>query len=547
MRILDVCTWPFTRTPALFVMFVIMQAPLTVYFYWPPHRGWTLYENFYAYFMAYSESIAMTWQLLMVYCGLRCLKRRWPAVTWLVLVIVVLAVNMFADLCLKQIYNHPLEADLVSIFAATNPAEGSEFLSTYLTPRLIRWTVASAVWCLMGYYGTLWIVRWLLRRSTRRSWLACKIAAFVIVLVAEVTVIAAPADFGCTASLRGKMYEILQYRPDPPMQRQHPRLMAIDGAEPAPARIVVIVGESLSRLHCQTYGYAVANQPRLQQRVDSGQVVLYNDPVSPALTTLTALKQIIGTYTDGDTTPYYRCPTFIEVAQLCGYRVNWFSNQASKGASANAVTNMADLADHRRFTNNGMMGKFTKTLDNLLLAMADSVAAAAEPRQMDIYHLLGSHFAYEFRYPGEFAVFTPADYPDRPASQRFMVAAYDNSVLFNDYVVSSIMDVYSLQDAIVLYVPDHAEDIYMSSPDYAGHALPTAASSPYGHMIPMMVYMTPQFRQLHPELSARITEAARQPGANTTNLIYTLMDIIGVDFADSPGVVRRHSFARPRG
>jgi heptose-I-phosphate ethanolaminephosphotransferase len=57
------------------------------------------------------------------------------------------------------------------------------------------------------------------------------------------------------------------------------------------------------------------------------------------------------------------------------------------------------------------------------------------------------------------------------------MAEYDNSVLYNDYVVSEIIKCFADKDAVVLYFSDHAIDLFETDEKYCGHALSNNASS----------------------------------------------------------------------
>ena len=153
-------------------------------------------------------------------------------------------------------------------------------------------------------------------------------------------------------------------------------------------------------------------------------------------------------------------------------------------------------------------------------------------RDLSVIHLLGSHVAYYLRYPKHYNRFRPADY-DRPTRrQRIVLSSYDNTVLYNDMVVSRLMRLYDRQDAIVIYFSDHAQDLFESDRHFFGHGRDgVPASEAAAAAIPMMVYMTPAFRRRHPDTEALIRRAAARP-FNTTDLTVLLMQIMHTEFAE---------------
>ena len=130
-----------------------------------------------------------------------------------------------------------------------------------------------------------------------------------------------------------------------------------------------------------------------------------------------------------------------------------------------------------------------------------------------------------------------------PENQRQTLAEYDNSILYNDYIVSELMNLYAAKEAIVFYFSDHGLDVFNSQSDYVGHArhnVPKSAES--GLQIPFMVYLTPAYRQAFPEMSKRVEQAVNKPFC-TQNMICTIMDVIGVEFKNNNAVQQHSLFA----
>ena len=158
-----------------------------------------------------------------------------------------------------------------------------------------------------------------------------------------------------------------------------------------------------------------------------------------------------------------------------------------------------------------------------------------------VYHMMGSHFDYRLRYPDSFARFTKDDYADRKAFQRYTLETYDNSIYYNDYIVDQIINLFRDKETLVIYMPDHAQDMYDSSPDYYMHGKRNdPASCAAGIRIPFMVYATPLFQQKYPEVMERIKNRQEHPKAwNTDDLPYLIMDLIGVTSINGEPVAPR--------
>ena len=129
--------------------------------------------------------------------------------------------------------------------------------------------------------------------------------------------------------------------------------------------------------------------------------------------------------------------------------------------------------------------------------------------------------------------FKADDYPDKKKEQRNILASYDNSILYNDFVVSKIMNLFSEDEAIIFYFSDHALDVFDSRDDYVGHARYNDSKSVIaGSNIPFMVYMTPSFQSDFAEIK-NILQSKLDCYYRIDDMIYTIMDIIGVRFKDN--------------
>lgn len=146
--------------------------------------------------------------------------------------------------------------------------------------------------------------------------------------------------------------------------------------------------------------------------------------------------------------------------------------------------------------------------------------------------------------------FTAGDYNTGNNLSDQTRANYDNSVRYNDSIVASLIEMTLPHDAIVIYVSDHAQDVFQSGLNggrYSGHAvMGNELSESYGKAIPMVVAMSDKFRELHPDVASRIEHRTRVKDPwNTIDFTYLVMDILGLSFADRPDDVKKYSPLAP--
>ena len=146
-------------------------------------------------------------------------------------------------------------------------------------------------------------------------------------------------------------------------------------------------------------------------------------------------------------------------------------------------------------------------------------------RQLVVVHLMGSHVSYWDRYPSEFY-----HWPENPGKTRstaeIMNDEYDNSVLFNDYVMENIMNEATnwLHADSVLYFSDHGEQVT----ERPGH---NADQFDYTMVhIPFWIYTSDAYRASHPLEVRTMMERRNMPFSN--DMLYdTFMGMMGLTAA----------------
>ena len=104
-----------------------------------------------------------------------------------------------------------------------------------------------------------------------------------------------------------------------------------------------------------------------------------------------------------------------------------------------------------------------------------------------VFHTYGSHFNYKERYPEEFAKFQPANATEVEYKNKDqLINAYDNSVLYTDYFLHSLIGILknSGADATMIYSPDHGEDLLDDSRERYPARLTDPDLLPDTHSIP---------------------------------------------------------------
>ncbi|RUQ46791.1 phosphoethanolamine transferase CptA, partial [Corynebacterium pseudodiphtheriticum] len=312
-----------------------------------------------------------------------------------------------------------------------------------------------------------------------------------------------------------------------------------------PSTLVLVIGESTNRQRMSLYGYPRNTTPELDKLRD--QRAGFDNVSTPRPYTIEALQQVL-TLADGENPDLYlKTPSIVSVMKQAGYKTFWITNQQTMTKRNTMLTTFSEQADEQVYLNNNRNQNARQYDGDVLAPFSKALADTAE-RKFIVVHLLGTHMSYQYRYPETFEKFTDRQgVPEGISDEQLPIYnSYDNAVLYNDFVVSSLIKDYAKTDpnGFLLYLSDHGEDVY----DSAGHSTlgrnegkPTAPM----YTIPFMAYASPKWRETHDWSFA----ADLQRPYSSAQLIHTWADLAGLSFDEwdrSKSLVNDSFKPRPR-
>ena len=337
--------------------------------------------------------------------------------------------------------------------------------------------------------------------------------------------------------------------------RQH---ITVDSCSFRTPTIVLIIGESYNKYHSQLYGYDKPTSPRQQERAQDSSLVVFTDVVAPWNLTSFVFKHALSLHAIGDEGDWCDAPLFPEVFRKAGYHVSFYTNQFLAQAtekvydfSSGFFLNNPELSNALFDDRNDKLYQYDEGLLNLKPQTSN---IKHQTSSLIIYHLMGQHIYYETRFPKDRRHFTAADYNrhDLSEQRQNVLADYDNATAYNDSVVDQIIHRYEQQDAVVIYMPDHAEEALNPPRPMYGRLHSVEIDRRLAREefeIPFWIWCSPQNREHHPELYAAV-KAARQRPFMTDNLPHLLFSIAGLhckDYrADYDPLSPQYNSRRPR-
>lgn len=513
----------------LIVFFFLFTSP---YFFWHPMHVQGF--NIYILYLAIHCLVISYLVTLLVSVIKPDVARKIVQGVLIALAAILFAVNFYCNYVLDFLF----DSDIAMLILGTDVHETKEFASALLP----TWIILAV----LGIYLLFIILWWISKRhrlnlGKKTSW----VALGLILICALLSI----RNWRAWEDGPLKLFEELsniESSDDLQSHYTHPAITIADEAQ-RPANVVLIIGESFARVHSSLYGYDKATNPQLGAYRDSSMLFTLDDIDAPAPTTAQSLRFMLSAYAQEDDTSsnekkWFEYTTLIELMQECGFDCYWFSNQARGNKHNSTARAFAEACDRHWFLQQEGSDRYNIMPDKVLVDSSYQFVNQlnSQERHFIIYHMMGSHYDFAMRYPKEFAKFTENDYLTEPQSHRSILASYDNSILYNDYIVSQIINLYRDKEAIVIYIPDHGQVMYRDpkDPDYYAHGkMNDKVRYALGVEVPFMIYASPSYQEKYPEVMQRIKYRQEHPKAwNSDDLPYLIMDLIGVTAIDGEDV-----------
>ena len=299
--------------------------------------------------------------------------------------------------------------------------------------------------------------------------------------------------------------------------------------------IVLVIGESYNKHHSQLYGYNKPTTPLQLQMAADSSLVAFSDVVASWNLTSFVFKHMMSLWTVGDHGEWCDEPLFPEVFRKAGYQVTFLTNQFQPKAkeavydfSGGFFLNDPEFSKRQFDVRNAQTYRY----DESLLKAFDGLKNKPEKGRLTILHLMGSHVDYRARYPQSRQYFKPSMYnrPELSDKQRRILSEYDNSLRYNDSIVWAVTQRFIDKDAVVIYVPDHAEEIFDGKPYMYGrmHGANIDYRLARNEMeIPFWIWGSPLYIERHP-YGWKAIRAAKDRPMMTDALPHLLLYLAGI-------------------
>ncbi len=239
--------------------------------------------------------------------------------------------------------------------------------------------------------------------------------------------------------------------------------------------LVWVIGESDTRYNWSLYGYERDTNPKLS--TFKNELLIFKNIKSSAPITIPAFERMLTPATLKEPELWKKTPDIISMAKQAGYKVYWISNHTTDNYGEMKL--FSSRANTTILTNKGS-ARSEGSFDESLFEPYKQALTDENEKKLIIVHMLGSHPAYNFRYPKTYDKFSGFDdsvmqYLKANGRDEWALIfrnQYDNSVLYSDFVRYELLKILkNSKDAKYsswVYHPDHGEDVCHND-NFSGH------------------------------------------------------------------------------
>jgi heptose-I-phosphate ethanolaminephosphotransferase len=258
---------------------------------------------------------------------------------------------------------------------------------------------------------------------------------------------------------------------------------------------VLVIGESTNRQRMELYGYQRETTPELSAQ--RKQLAVFNDVITPRPYTIEALSQILSFANQQERDLVFSQANIVSLMKAAGFETWWITNQQTLTQRNTLLTAFSKMSDHQVYLNNNRT-QSNGSFDDVVIAPFIKAISASAAKKFIVVHLLGTHLRYDRRYPSDYARFDQQTVNHIPlnAEQQSIYNSYDNAILFNDHVVSSLLTNFQQQNphGLLLYFSDHGDEVF-DEREFYGRSENDPSTSIY--TVPLLFWASSSWKKQH--------------------------------------------------
>lgn len=435
-------------------------------------------------------------------------------------------------------FDTPISSTILTLVAETNQRESEEFLNAFLFSQESIGVYGK----LLGYIVLIIILEWFyhkyIKKYLSKDWIKALLAIVIIPLLlfgfysSKIYVetyqglytgrMDKPDDpFSCTYfSWSSMRVENNHINNEVLVTRNAEKPSLKDNLDDS-LNIVLVIGESYIKHHAQIYGYPLKTTPLIQKEADEGNLIIFNDVVTPANNTTVVLKNVLCCNDIGNGERWFDTPFFPTLFKQAGFNVLYWDNQLTLDVNTSGFFQVRNFLYNEELLKMGFTATNKQGFDldgELVNSYIKDATKPLSARNLILFHLQGQHINAATRYPHneQFTIFTVDSIKRNDKylnnQKKQIIAHYDNATYYNDWVIKHIIDLYRNSNTILIYFSDHGDEVY-DYRDQFGREFGTFTPNKlrYQFEVPFVVWCSNEYKEKHQDIYEQLNESSSKP------------------------------------
>jgi len=296
--------------------------------------------------------------------------------------------------------------------------------------------------------------------------------------------------------------------------------------QPRKSLTVLVVGESARAENFGILGYPRDTTPMLDKEAG---LIAFTDVHSCGTETAVSVPCMFSNMgrKNYDASKAKNEEGLLDVLKRAGIDVIWRDNQSGCKGTCDRVTvqDVSNLKDPALCAN-------SECRDEILLQGLQSFIDHLDKDTVLVLHQMGSHGPEYFkRYPKEYEHFTPVCESNalNNCSRESIVNGYDNTLVYTDHVLSSLIDVLrSNQDKVdtaMLYLSDHGESL--GEYNLFLHGTPYMLAPEQQKHVAMLAWFSDSYQKAY-SVDTHCLQMSRDKPLSQDNLFHSMLGLLEV-------------------
>ena len=296
--------------------------------------------------------------------------------------------------------------------------------------------------------------------------------------------------------------------------------------QPRKSLTVLVVGESARAENFGILGYHRDTTPTLDKEAG---LIAFTDVHSCGTETAVSVPCMFSNMgrKDYDASKAKNEEGLLDVLKRAGIDVIWRDNQSGCKGTCDRVTlqDVSNLKDPALCAN-------SECRDEILLQGLQSFIDHLDKDTVLVLHQMGSHGPEYFkRYPKEYEHFTPVCESNalNNCSRESIVNGYDNTLVYTDHVLSSLIDLLrSNQDKVdtaMLYLSDHGESL--GEYNLFLHGTPYMLAPEQQKHVAMLAWFSDNYQKAY-SVDTHCLQMSRDKPLSQDNLFHSMLGLLEV-------------------